>query len=267
VAANTTLAAPGSPASAAPLSKPSVTQLSVAVWYDGGALGAAISRNFTRDARTSYALVRGSALAAVSPTGLVTALTNASVGGAVVVRVSVRLSDEQQLVTDVALHVAGVASLAVVANPSPAFPGSASINTTSLRRLHCTARYQHANLTLLLTTTDGGVYDVSSAAVFTSSTPAVGAIVGARELAGVAVGTVNVKGTFSGVSSAALAVSVTDEAATVSSLVATFPATFSGVTGATAPLAVVVRFDDGCVRVAVRRYVAIFAYLGVHTRI
>jgi hypothetical protein len=267
VAANTTLAAPGSPASAAPLSKPSATQLSVAVWYDGGALGAAISRNFTGDVRTSYALVRGSALAAVSPTGLVTALANASVGGAVVVRVSVRLSDEQQLVADAALHVAGVASLTVVANPSPAFPGSASVNTTSLRRLHCTARYQHANLTLLLTTTDGGVYDVSSAAVFTSSTPAVGAIVGARELAGVAVGTVNVKGTFSGVVSAALAVSVTDEAATVSSLVATFPATFSGVTGVTAPLAVAVRFDDGCARVAVRRCVAIFADLGVHTPI
>jgi hypothetical protein len=235
------LAAPGSPAAAAPLNKSSATQLAVALHFSG-----ASTRTFTSDARTVYTLTDGRALASVSPSGLLSICANATGGGAITVAVSFPTYASAAGVTaSVALRVVGVASVAVSASPFPAFTGSGSLSATTLRRVHCTPAYQRATLKLTATLTDASTADVTSAAAFTSSAPAVAAVSGAQ-LVGVAAGAASVSGAFSGVSSAGAAFTVSDARTAISALVVSFPTTFTGVAGAAqAALSVAVTFSDG----------------------
>jgi hypothetical protein len=236
----TTLAAPGSPAAAAPVSKPSSAQLSVRVVFPDGSV-----KNVTTDSRTTYMVTTGANLASVSATGLVSVFPNAVTAGSVRVTVwfpSYPAANELIVFKD--FTVAAVASLAVSATPLPTYSGATQAVTT-LRRLPCTSAYQRATLKLTATLSDATTVDVTTAASFASNATGV-ASVASQELWGVSAGAAAVVGTFSGVISTIRTFVVSSTPPAITSLTATLASgtTFTGVVGTTSAMSVTVAFND-----------------------
>lgn len=240
--AGATLAAPGSPAAAAPVSRATSVQLGVTLTFSGPTV-----RTMTSDPRTLYTITAGASLASVSSTGLVSIFANATSGGVVTVTATFpTYSSASSMSASQSFTVVRLSSLSVTASPFPSFSGSTSLNVTTLRLVHCTSSYQRATPKLVATLSDGSVTDVTSASTFTSSAPSV-LNVSSSQLWGVAAGTASVVGTFSGVASAGTTFAVSNTPAAITALAVTLAAgtTFSGQSGATSALAVAVTFNDG----------------------
>jgi hypothetical protein len=238
-AATTSLAAPGSPAAAAPVSKPGTTQLMVTLTFPGPR-----TQTFTTDARTVYTITAGASLASISANGLLTVFPNATTGGTVTVRATFPFYPSASTLSAMqSITVVGLSALTLTASPWPAYAGAP--NVTTLRRVHCTTAYQRATLKLMAHLSDGSLHDVTTSATFASSAPAVAAVA-VGLLQGVAAGGASVTGTFAAVPSMAVTFTVTDSLAAISSLVVTRMSgtTFGGTVGATSALAVAVTFND-----------------------
>ncbi|TNF38658.1 MAG: hypothetical protein EP329_00015, partial [Deltaproteobacteria bacterium] len=173
--------------------------------------------------------------------GLKLVATGAGTGAA---RIDVSFTHTAVTASVTVTVVAGEA-LTLASHPWPAFPGSTDLDQAVLERLTPSA-WQQAVLDLALVLTDGSERDVTAAGAFSASAGNVtldGAVVTA-----VSVGQVDVTGSFSGLESPPLTLTVSDEDAAVDAVSVTLPSTFSGVAGeATTPVTVRVTFADGAV--------------------
>ncbi|MCA9517665.1 MAG: hypothetical protein KC635_22145, partial [Myxococcales bacterium] len=124
-----------------------------------------------------------------------------------------------------------------------------------------TSVWQGAALELRTVLTDGFTVDVSTNAATTySAAGGAVAIVAPNRVSAVSPGTATVTGAFGGATSSGLAITVSATPVTASALTTTFPATFSGLPGATRALAVSAVLSDGTRLTDARAVAGFLAY-------
>ena len=114
---------------------------------------AGTTRDFTADARAVFTLGAASGGGCSQLAGTATAArTISAISGATCTSATVHArvpSLSTELVGSTTVPVVTFQSLQLAALPYPSFAGSADVALTSLRRLGCTAAYQHAQLRAL----------------------------------------------------------------------------------------------------------------------
>ena len=232
------------PAALAPIGVGTSSQLSVFVDYADGR-----RVDFTNDPRTVFSVTSGSELVEVKGGVASVVAGSAGFGYATIRATFPTYSAAANISAGALVHVVGLASLRMSANPYPAYPGSGAARVSALQRFACTAAYQQAQANLTAVLTDSTVFDVSNASTFQSSAPGVVAVSGAR-LAGLTAGQASISGAFSGVQSdAPLALTVRNSGVKAASLSMSTSwasaTTFVGLYNSTQQLSVDVTLEDG----------------------
>ncbi|KAK3240799.1 hypothetical protein CYMTET_49385 [Cymbomonas tetramitiformis] len=233
------------PAAASPISVPTSNALTVVMTYEDGT-----TKDMTMDSRTVYSVVAGADLVLVEPSSAAAeANSTASEFGSATIRASFpEYKGAENMIASVVVEVIGLDYVTLFTSPYPEYSGSESFNETTLSVVQCSGVHQRATATLTATLTDSSTKDVTSASTYASEGSG-GLSVSGTELMASGVGQYAVTGTFEGVASNSVVVTVSEDVVYITSVQHTSSwdsaTTFHDHQNATKTLSVGVELSDG----------------------
>ena len=230
----TTLTVPGDGSTLLGNPVPTITTLTVTVFYSDGT-----SQVLTNDARTRYTVASGS----VNASAGVYSTANTTSSGSVTIAVSFdpTWSRAVGLNGSITIQVVKMQSLSMSLSHSLPAGGAA----TSLNQILCSGTYEQGVLASTATLTDSSTRDATSATVFGTSTMAIASVSKNTTLTASADGTALLTASFASFQ-ASLSVPITSTSVSVTAMSLTYPSsTLAAQAGGTMQGSLAMTFSDG----------------------